>query len=50
LELFSHGLKSMKVNFNIFPVQRYHQIWTSLDHSGQLWRVQWGTDFHFHLL
>jgi hypothetical protein len=26
LELFSHGLKSMKVNFNIFPVQRYHQI------------------------
>jgi hypothetical protein len=26
LELFSHGLKSMKVNFNIFPGQHNHQI------------------------
>jgi hypothetical protein len=26
LELFSHGLKSMKVNFNIFRGQRNHQI------------------------
>jgi hypothetical protein len=26
LELFSRGLKSMKVNFSIFPGQRNHQI------------------------
>jgi hypothetical protein len=26
LELFSHGLKSMKVNFNIFPGQNSHHI------------------------
>jgi hypothetical protein len=26
LELFSHALKSMKVNFNIFPGQHNHQI------------------------
>jgi hypothetical protein len=26
LELFSHGLKSMKVNLNIFPGQHNHQI------------------------
>jgi hypothetical protein len=26
LELFSHGLESMKVNFNIFPGQHNHQI------------------------
>jgi hypothetical protein len=26
LELFSHGLKSMKANFNIFPGQHNHQI------------------------
>jgi hypothetical protein len=25
-ELFSHGLKSMKVNFSIFPGQHNHQI------------------------
>jgi hypothetical protein len=31
-ELFSHGLKSMKVNFSIFPGQDSHQIWTSLNH------------------
>jgi hypothetical protein len=35
--LFSHGLKSMKVNFNIFPGQHNHQIWTSLNHSDQFW-------------
>jgi hypothetical protein len=32
---FSHGLKGMKVNFNIFPGQHNHQIWISLNHSGQ---------------
>jgi hypothetical protein len=26
LELFRHGLKSMKVNINIFPGQHNHQI------------------------
>jgi hypothetical protein len=26
LELFSHGFKSMKVTFNIFPGERNHQI------------------------
>jgi hypothetical protein len=26
MELFSHGLKSMNVNFNIFPGQHNHQI------------------------
>jgi hypothetical protein len=26
LELFNHGLKSMKVNFNTFPGQHNHQI------------------------
>jgi hypothetical protein len=26
LELFRHGLKSMKVNFNIFPGQHNHQM------------------------
>jgi hypothetical protein len=25
-EVFSHGLKSVKVNFNIFPGQHNHQI------------------------
>jgi hypothetical protein len=43
LELYSHGFKSMKVNF-IFPGQYNHQIWTSLNHSGQFWRQEWGTD------
>jgi hypothetical protein len=32
LELFNHGLKSTNVNFNIFPDQHNHQIWTSLNH------------------
>jgi hypothetical protein len=36
--LFSHSLKSMKVNFNIFPGQQNNQIGTSLNHSGQFWR------------
>jgi hypothetical protein len=35
LEMFCHGLKSMKVNFNIFLSQYNHKIWTSLNHSGQ---------------
>jgi hypothetical protein len=50
LELFSHGLKNMKVNCNIFPGQHNHQIWTSLNHSGQLWRLEWGTDSHLQHL
>jgi hypothetical protein len=32
LELFSHSLKSMKVNFTIFPGQHNHQIWISMNH------------------
>jgi hypothetical protein len=40
LELFSRGLKSMKVNFNIYPGQHNHRIWTSLNHSGQFWRLR----------
>jgi hypothetical protein len=50
LELFSQGLKSIKVNSNVFPDQPNHQIWTSLNHSGQLWRVEWGTDSHLQHL
>jgi hypothetical protein len=46
LELFSHCFKSMKVNFNNFPGQHNHHIWTSLNHSGQFWRLEWGTDSH----
>jgi hypothetical protein len=41
LELFSHGLKSMKVNI-ILPGQHNHQIWTSLNHSSQFWRLRVG--------
>jgi hypothetical protein len=37
-------LKSMKVNFDIFPGQDNHHIWTSLNHSGQFWRLEWATD------
>jgi hypothetical protein len=37
---FSHGLKSMKVNFNIFPGQQNHQISTSLNHSDQFLRLE----------
>jgi hypothetical protein len=39
LELFSHGLKNMMVNFTIFPGQHNHQIRTSFNHSGQFWRL-----------
>jgi hypothetical protein len=38
LELFSRGLKSMKMNFNIFSGQHNHQTRTSLNHFGQLWK------------
>jgi hypothetical protein len=40
-ELFSHGLNSI---FNIFNGQHNHHIRTSLSHSGQFWRLEWGTD------
>jgi hypothetical protein len=40
LELISHGLKIMKVNFNMFPGQHNYQILTTLNHSGQLWRLE----------
>jgi hypothetical protein len=43
-------LKSMKVNFNIFPGQHNHQIWTWLNHSGQFWRLEWGIDSHLQHL
>jgi hypothetical protein len=43
-------LKGMKVNFNIFAGQHNHQIWTSLYHSGQFWRLEKGTDSHFQHL
>jgi hypothetical protein len=33
-ELFSHGLKNMKVNYNIFPEPHNHQIWISLNYFG----------------
>jgi hypothetical protein len=45
LELFSNGLKSMKVNL-IFPDQHNHQTWTPLNHSSQLRRLEWGAGFH----
>jgi predicted nucleotide-binding protein (sugar kinase/HSP70/actin superfamily) len=34
LELFSQGMKSMKVNCSVFPSQHSHQISTSLNYSG----------------
>jgi hypothetical protein len=40
LELFSHGLEHMKVNFIIVPGLYNHQISTSLNHSGQFWKLQ----------
>jgi hypothetical protein len=49
LELFSHGLKSMKVNFNIFPGQHNHTS-LSLNYSGQFWRLEWATDFYLQNL
>jgi hypothetical protein len=50
LELFSHGFKSMKLDFNIFPSQPNRHIWTSLNHSCQIWRLEWGTDSHLQHL
>jgi hypothetical protein len=50
LELFSNGLKCMKVNFSNFPDQHNRQIWTILNHSGQFWRLKWITDSHLQLL
>jgi hypothetical protein len=44
LELFSHGSKSMEVNFKSFPGQHNHQIWKSQNNRGQFWRLEWGTD------
>jgi hypothetical protein len=44
LELFSPGSKNTEVNFTTFPVQHNHQISTSLNHCGQFWRLEWGTD------
>jgi hypothetical protein len=49
-ELFSHSLKSRKVNFNIFSGQHSHHVWTSLKHCGQLGRPEWGTDSHLQYL
>jgi hypothetical protein len=49
LELFCHGLTSMTVNF-IFLGQHNHQVWTSLYHSDQFWRLEWGTDSHLQHL
>jgi hypothetical protein len=49
LELFTHGLKSMKVKFNILPGQHNHQIGTSLNHSGQFWRLEQGMDSHLNI-
>jgi hypothetical protein len=37
-------------NFNIFPGQHSHQIWTLLNHSGLFWRLVWGTDSHLQHL
>jgi hypothetical protein len=39
-------LKSMKMDFNIFPGQHSHQIWTPLNHSGQFCRLERGTGSH----
>jgi hypothetical protein len=50
MELFSHGLKSMKVNFNIFPGQHNYQVWTPLNHSGHFWGQEWGLDSHLQYL
>jgi hypothetical protein len=43
LEPFCNGFKSMTVNFSIFPGQHGHHIGTSLNHSGQFLRLEWGT-------
>jgi hypothetical protein len=38
------------LNFNIFPSQHKHHIWTLLNHSGQFWRLGWGIDSHLQYL
>jgi hypothetical protein len=40
LQLFSHDLKSMNVNFSIFRGQHNHQIRKSLKHCGQFRRLR----------
>jgi hypothetical protein len=45
-----HFFKTTKVNFNIFPGQHNHQIWTSLNYFGRFWWLQWGTDSHLQHL
>jgi hypothetical protein len=50
MELFRRSLKSMMANSDIFPGQHTHQIRTSLNHSGQFWRLDWGTDSHLQHL
>jgi hypothetical protein len=39
-------LRSTKMNFKLFPVLHNHQIWNSLNHSGQFWRLIRGTYSH----
>jgi hypothetical protein len=39
-----------KVNFGIFLGQHNHQVWTSLNHSVQFWRLEWGTGSHLQHL
>jgi hypothetical protein len=46
LELFSHGLKSTEVYFNIIPWPAQSIYLTSLNHSGRFWRLQWRKDSH----
>jgi hypothetical protein len=43
-------LKSMKVNFNIFPGQHNHHVWIPLNHSGQFWGPEWGIDSQLQYL
>jgi hypothetical protein len=50
VKLFIHDLKSMKVNFNMFLGQHNHQIWSSLDHFVQFWRLEWGTNSYLQHL
>jgi hypothetical protein len=50
LELFSHSLKIMKRNFSILLGRHNHEAWTSLNHSGQFWRLDWGPVSHLQHL
>jgi hypothetical protein len=43
-------LKSMKVNVSIFPGKHNLQIWVSLNHSGQFWRLEWKAYSHLQPL